>query len=116
MNAPVADPMLSVRGLSTVLETESGLARAVDALSLTIERRETFALVGESGSGKSMTALSLLRLLPDNGRIESGSVILGSTDLCSLREFDMQRVRGARIGIIFQEPATSLNPVMPVGR
>ena len=116
MSAIAAEPMLSVRGLSTVLETESGLARAVDALSLTIDRRETFALVGESGSGKSMTALSLLRLLPDNGRIESGSVMLGGTDLCLLREFDMQRVRGARIGIIFQEPATSLNPVMPVGR
>ncbi len=109
-------PMLSVRDLNTVLETESGLARAVDALSLSIDRRETFALVGESGSGKSMTALSLLRLLPDNGRIESGSVVLGGEDLCRLREFDMQRVRGARIGIIFQEPATSLNPVMPVGR
>jgi len=112
----VAEPMLSVSGLSTVLETESGLARAVDALSISIDRRETFALVGESGSGKSMTALSLLRLLPDNGRIESGSVVLGGTDLCLLREFDMQRVRGARIGIIFQEPATSLNAVMPVGR
>jgi peptide/nickel transport system ATP-binding protein len=72
--------MLSVQGLTTVLETESGLARAVDALSLTIDRRETFALVGESGSGKSMTALSLLRLLPDNGRIASGSVVLGGTD------------------------------------
>ncbi|HEX5612992.1 MAG TPA: ABC transporter ATP-binding protein [Burkholderiales bacterium] len=111
-----AEPMLSVRGLSTVLETESGLARAVDALSLSIDKRETFALVGESGSGKSMTALSLLRLLPDNGRIESGEVRLGGTDLLSLRELDMQRVRGARIGIIFQEPATSLNAVMTVGR
>src|SRR4029079_4086607 len=112
----VAEPMLSVSGLSTVLETESGLARAVDALSISIDRRETFALVGESGSGKSMTALSLLRLLPDNGRIEAGSVVLGGPDLSLLREFDMQRVRGARIGIIFQEPATSLNAVMPVGR
>jgi len=116
MSAVASEPMLQVRELSTVLETESGLARAVDALSLSIERRETFALVGESGSGKSMTALSLLRLLPDNGRIASGSVALGGTDLLGLREFDMQRVRGARIGIIFQEPATSLNAVMPVGR
>jgi len=116
MSAVASGPMLQVRELSTVLETESGLARAVDALSLSIERRETFALVGESGSGKSMTALSLLRLLPDNGRIASGSVALGGTDLLGLREFDMQRVRGARIGIIFQEPATSLNAVMPVGR
>ncbi len=111
-----SEPMLAVERLSTVLDTESGLARAVDALSLTIDRRETFALVGESGCGKSLTALSMLRLLPENGRIESGAVRLGGVDLCSLREFDMQRVRGARIGIIFQEPATSLNPVMPVGR
>ena len=122
MNAVLAEraarsePMLAVQELSTVLDTESGVARAVDALSLTIDRRETFALVGESGSGKSMTALSLLRLLPDNGRIESGAVRLGGIDLCALRELDMQHVRGARIGIIFQEPATSLNPVMPVGR
>ena len=109
-------PMLAVERLSTVLDTESGLARAVDALSLTIDQRETFALVGESGSGKSMTALSLLRLLPDNGRIEQGSALLRGDNLFALREFEMQRVRGARIGIIFQEPATSLNPVMPVGR
>ena len=114
--AASAGPMLSVEALSTVLDTESGVARAVDALSMSIDRRETFALVGESGCGKSMTALSLLRLLPDNGRIEAGAVRLGGVDLCALRELDMQRVRGARIGIIFQEPATSLNAVMPVGR
>jgi len=108
--------MLAVEALSTILDTESGVARAVDALSMTIDRRETFALVGESGCGKSMTALSLLRLLPENGRIEAGAVRLVGVDLCALRELDMQRVRGARIGIIFQEPGTSLNPVMPVGR
>ena len=110
-----AEPLLAVQTLSTVLDTESGIARAVDALSMTIDRRQTFALVGESGCGKSMTALSLLRLLPENGRIEAGAVRLGGVDLCALRELDMQRVRGARIGIIFQEPATSLNPVLPVG-
>src|SRR4029079_11759223 len=112
----VAEPMLSVSGLSTVLETESGLARAVDALSISIDRRETLALVRESGRGKSSTALSLLRLLPDNGRIEAGAVVLGGTDLCLLREFDMQRVRGALLCIISEEPAASLNAVMPVGR
>lgn len=110
------DPLLITEGLETVLETEQGLARAVDSLSLSIDRRETFALVGESGCGKSMTALSLLRLLPDNGRIAAGSIRLLGQDLCALRELDMQRVRGARISIIFQEPATSLNPVMTVGR
>ena len=112
----MSDTLLVTDGLQTVLETEVGLAHAVDSLSLTIERRETFALVGESGCGKSMTALSLLRLLPDNGRIAGGSIRLQGQDLCALRELDMQRVRGARIGIIFQEPSTSLNPVMSVGR
>ncbi|MBP6814283.1 MAG: ABC transporter ATP-binding protein [Burkholderiaceae bacterium] len=112
----MSDPLLVTDALQTVLETEAGLAHAVDCLSLTIERRETFALVGESGCGKSMTALSLLRLLPDNGRIAGGSIRLQGQDLCALRELDMQRVRGARIGIIFQEPSTSLNPVMSVGR
>ena len=112
----MTDPLLVIDGLQTVLETEVGLAHAVDSLSLTIERRETFALVGESGCGKSMTALSLLRLLPDNGRIAGGSIRLQGEDLCALRELDMQQVRGARIGIIFQEPSTSLNPVMTVGR
>ena len=111
----MSDTLLVTDGLQTVLETEVGLAHAVDSLSLTIERRETFALVGESGCGKSMTALSLLRLLPDNGRIAGGSIRLQGQDLCALRELDMQRVRGARIGIIFQEPSTSLNPVMKIG-
>jgi peptide/nickel transport system ATP-binding protein len=112
----MSDPLLVTEDLSTVLETEAGLARAVDSLSLSIERRETFALVGESGCGKSMTALSLLRLLPDNGRIAGGAIRLLGQDLCALRELDMQAVRGARVGIIFQEPSTSLNPVMTVGR
>ncbi len=111
--------MLRVQDLHTVLETDSGLVRAVEAVTLTIERGETFALVGESGCGKSMTALSILRLLPDNGRVERGAVQLAASgreiDLVQLPESRMRDVRGRRVSIIFQEPSTSLNPVMPVG-
>jgi len=107
--------MLALENLHTVLATESGLVRAVEAVSLTIERGETFALVGESGCGKSMTALSILRLLPDNGRVSAGRIDLAGTDIAQLPESRMRDVRGRRISIIFQEPATSLNPVLRVG-
>jgi peptide/nickel transport system ATP-binding protein len=107
--------MLTLDKLHTVLDTDTGLVRAVEAVSLTIERGETFALVGESGCGKSMTALSILRLLPDNGRVSDGRIDLAGTDIAQLPESKMRDVRGRRIGIIFQEPATSLNPVVRVG-
>lgn len=108
--------MLRIENLTTDIATDSGLVRAVDALTLTLERGETFALVGESGCGKSMTALSLLRLLPDSGRISAGCIDLDGTDIAQLPEARMRDVRGKRISIIFQEPGTSLNPVMTVGR
>ncbi len=108
--------MLKIHQMTTVLDSDSGLVRAVEALSLTIERGETFALVGESGCGKSMTALSILRLLPDNGRVESGTVEVDGTEIMALPESRMRDIRGRRISIIFQEPSTSLNPVMTVGR
>lgn len=114
--------MLQLDDLHVVLDAEAGLVRALDGLSLTLQRGETYALVGESGCGKSMTALAMLRLLPDNGRIVAGRVLLGAevpdakpTELLRLPEVDMRRIRGGRVGIIFQEPATSLNPVMRVG-
>jgi peptide/nickel transport system ATP-binding protein len=107
--------MLVLDKLHTVLHSEQGLVRAVEAVSLTIERGETFALVGESGCGKSMTALSILRLLPDNGRVSDGRILLQGTDIAQLPESRMRDVRGRRIGIIFQEPSTSLNPVVRVG-
>jgi peptide/nickel transport system ATP-binding protein len=107
--------MLAITNLHTELDSESGLVRAVEALDLTIERGETFALVGESGCGKSMTALSILRLLPDNGRVAQGAIEIDGTDIAQLPEARMRDVRGRRIGIIFQEPATSLNPVLRVG-
>ncbi len=108
--------MLTIANLTTDLDSDGGLVRAVDALSLTIERGETFALVGESGCGKSMTALSILRLLPDSGRVSGGTVGVHGTDIVQLPEAQMRDIRGRRISIIFQEPSTSLNPVMTVGR
>jgi peptide/nickel transport system ATP-binding protein len=115
MQAAAPTSALTVDDLHTVLDTERGLLRAVEALALTIARGETFALVGESGCGKSMTAASILRLLPDNGRITQGRVHLGAQELTQLPESRMRAVRGRRIGIIFQEPGTSLNPVLRVG-
>jgi peptide/nickel transport system ATP-binding protein len=106
---------LNVQNLVVDLQTEMGMARAVDALSITLEKGQTFALVGESGCGKSMTALSLLRLLPDNAVIQKGQVNLSDVDVFKLSENEMRAIRGRRISIIFQEPSTSLNPVMTVG-
>ncbi|MPT28544.1 MAG: ABC transporter ATP-binding protein [Achromobacter sp.] len=107
--------LLEVRGLDVDIAGESGMTHAVKRLRLAIARRQTFALVGESGCGKSMTALALLRLLPDAGRIVGGQIDLDGEDLNRLPESAMRGVRGGRIGIIFQEPSTSLNPVMRVG-
>jgi len=106
---------IRIQDLEVALDAEAGLVRAIDGLSLAIERGETFALVGESGCGKSMTALALMRLLPENGRVVAGHIEVGGTDTLALPESGMRSVRGGRIGMIFQEPSTSLNPVMKVG-
>jgi peptide/nickel transport system ATP-binding protein len=108
-------PLLEVRDLRAWLSGEEATVRAVDGVDITIGHGETYALLGESGCGKSMTALSVARLLPDNGRIVSGTVRLRGTDLLGLAEARMREVRGRRIGMIFQEPGTSLNPVLTVG-
>ncbi len=108
--------MLSTTDLQVELDADAGLVRAIDGLSLAIRRGETFALVGESGCGKSMTALALMRLLPDSGSVVAGDITLDNTDVLGLPESKMRAVRGGRIGMIFQEPGTSLNPVLTVGR
>jgi peptide/nickel transport system ATP-binding protein len=108
--------VLEVQHLSTYFFTAEGVARAVDDVSFDVRRGRTLALVGESGCGKSVTALSIMRLVPDPpGRTVAGKVILEGTDLLMLSERQMQSVRGDRIGMVFQEPMTSLNPVFTVG-
>jgi peptide/nickel transport system ATP-binding protein len=108
--------VLDVKGLQTVFFTNSGLFRAVDDVSFSVHRGETLAIVGESGCGKSVTALSIMRLVPDPpGRIVGGSIMLEGTDLLGLDESEMRAIRGNRISMIFQEPMTSLNPVIRIG-
>ncbi len=107
--------MLVIDDLKVALDAEAGLIKAIDGLKLSIERGETFALVGESGCGKSMTALALMRLLPENGRVTQGRYELQGEDVLALPESAMRAIRGGRIGMIFQEPSTSLNPVIRVG-
>ena len=110
-----ASSVLNVTDLDIALDTDDQLRFAVKALALTIHRGETFALVGESGSGKSMTAMALMRLLPEALRVVGGRIELQGTELTHLSEAAMRSVRGARAGMIFQEPGTSLNPVMRIG-
>lgn len=110
-----APSVLSVTALDIALDTDDQVRFAVKALALTIHRGETFALVGESGSGKSMTAMALMRLLPEALRVVGGRIELQGTELTQLSEAAMRSVRGARAGMIFQEPGTSLNPVMRIG-
>ena len=116
--APAAaqDAVLSVRDLRTQFFTRDGVVRAVDGVSLEVKRGETLGVVGESGCGKSVLALSVMRLIPaDAGRIVSGSVKFEGAELTTLSERRMRSIRGNRISMIFQEPMTSLNPVLTVG-
>jgi oligopeptide/dipeptide ABC transporter ATP-binding protein len=109
--------LLAVRNLRTTFRTAAGLVRAVDGVSWDIEEGETVALVGESGCGKSVSALSIMRLVAEPaGRIEAGEILFKGRDLLGLSEEQMQHVRGREIGMIFQEPMTSLNPVLTIGR
>ena len=110
------DPVLEVRDLRTYFHTEEGVARAVDGVSFAVGRGQTLGLVGESGCGKSVSAFSIMRLVPEPpGRIEAGQILLKGRDLLSLDEEEMRRVRGDDIAMIFQEPMTSLNPVLTCG-
>ena len=109
--------VLEVDNLQTFFYTRAGLAKAVDGVSFSLDRGRTLAIVGESGCGKSVTALSLMRLVADPpGRIVGGSVRLDGVDLLGLDETAMRGIRGNQISMIFQEPMTSLNPVMTIGR
>ena len=109
------DPLLSIADLTVEFPTDHGPARAVDRVSLAVTRGEVLGVVGESGCGKSMTALSVLRLVPSPGRITSGEIRFVGQDLLSLPLRALQALRGRKIAMIFQEPMTALNPVLTVG-
>src|SRR3569832_1006537 len=110
------EPLLVVDDLRTVFDLRQGEVRAVDGVSFTLKPHETLAIVGESGCGKSITALSLMRLVPDPpGRIASGRVELEGRDLLALDEEAMRDVRGKDVAMILQEPVASLNPVLTIG-
>jgi peptide/nickel transport system ATP-binding protein/oligopeptide transport system ATP-binding protein len=110
-------PLLEVRNIKTYFHTQDGIVKAVDGVSYDVNRGETIALVGESGCGKTVSALSILRLVAEPaGKILAGEIIFDGVDLLKLSDEDMHKMRGARISIIFQEPQTSLNPVLTIGR
>ncbi len=110
-------PVLQIKDLRTFFDTRDGTVRAVNGVSLEVYAGETLCIVGESGCGKSVTAMTILGLLPKPpARIESGEILFQGTDLLKLDEQDMQAIRGNEISMIFQEPMTSLNPVLTIGR
>ena len=117
MTAPERAPLLEIRELKTHFFTRDGVVRAVDGVSCRLDPGETLAVVGESGCGKSVTALSILRLIASPpGRIVGGEVLFNGRNLLELPDAEMRRIRGNEISMIFQEPMTSLNPVLTIGR
>src|SRR5215475_13111037 len=111
------EPVLRVSSLRTEIERQGRpTVRAVDGVSLTVAAGECLGLVGESGCGKTMTARSVVRLLPAGGAITAGSVMLAGTELTGLAERDMQTIRGNDVGMVFQDPSSCLDPTMPIGR
>ena len=110
-------PLLEVKNIRTYFHTQDGVVKAVDGVSYDVNRGETIALVGESGCGKTVSALYILRLVAEPaGKIISGEILFNGVDLLKLSDAEMHKMRGARISIIFQEPQTSLNPVLTIGR
>ena len=116
--APVAegDPLLQIKELKTQFETKQGIVKAVDGLSLDLYEGEVVGLVGESGCGKTMTALSIMRLLPGNGQAVAGDISFEGMNLLQHSAEEMQQIRGRKIAMIFQEPMTALTPTMTIGR
>lgn len=108
-------PILIVRGLKTYFYTEDGVVKAVDGVDFDVYEGETLGIVGESGCGKSVTALSILRILDEKGKIVDGQVLLNGVDLTKIDEQDMRKIRGKDIAMIFQEPMVALNPVFTIG-
>ena len=108
-------PLLAVKNLSVVFNLPDGILKAVDALSFTIDRKETVAIAGESGCGKSVTAFSIMRLLARPGEIVGGEIVFNGRNLLAISEDEMRNLRGNSVSMVFQEPMTSLNPVLKVG-
>mgnify|MGYP000965875809 CR=1 FL=1 len=108
-------PLLEIKDLHTDIEIRSGVVRALSGVDLVVNAGETLGVVGESGSGKTMTALSLMGLLPQGGRVSSGSMLLEGEDLTSMPPASVRKLRGTKVGMIFQDPLTSLNPTMRIG-
>ena len=108
-------PLLEIEDLRTEIRLRAATVHALDGVSLTVEAGECLGIVGESGSGKTMTALSIMQLLPPGGRIVGGSITLGGEDIAAMDDRGMRQIRGNEIGMIFQDPMTSLNPVMTIG-
>src|SRR3989440_8039512 len=108
--------LLEVKNLRTYFFTDDGVSKAVDDVSYSVDKEETLGVVGESGCGKSVTALSIMRLIPDPpGKTVGGEIFFEGRDLLKISEEEMRTIRGNKIGMIFQEPMTSLNPVFTVG-
>ncbi|MBB6468130.1 ABC transporter ATP-binding protein [Aminobacter carboxidus] len=116
MTAPeIQKPLLDVRGLTIEIETRRGPAVIVDGINLTVGKGETVGVVGESGCGKSLTMLSLVRLLPNKIKVKGGTAEFAGRDLLRMSKSELRQVRGGKIGFVFQDPMTSLNPVMRIG-
>ncbi len=109
-------PCLDIANLTTLFRSRKGVVRAVDGLSLKVGKGELLGLVGESGCGKSVTLLSVLRLIPYPGETVSGSIIFEGKDLLKKSKEEMRKVRGMKISMVFQDPMTSLNPVLTIGK
>ena len=111
------EKLLSIKDLQVQYKTEDGIVYAVNGVNLEVFKGETLGLVGETGAGKTTTALSILRLLPERtGKITGGSILLEGTDVLQATEADMRAIRGNQVSMIFQDPMTSLNPIIPVGK
>ncbi|HZG66345.1 MAG TPA: ATP-binding cassette domain-containing protein, partial [Herpetosiphonaceae bacterium] len=110
-------PLLEVKDLQTHFRTDDGLVKAVNGVSFHVDKGETLGIVGESGSGKSVTSMSVMRLIPNPpGKIVGGKILFDGEDLLTYDEDEMRKIRGKNIAMIFQDPMTSLNPVLTIGR
>jgi peptide/nickel transport system ATP-binding protein len=110
------EPILEVRELRTQFETDAGMVRAVDGVSFNVMPGETLGIVGESGSGKSVTALSIMKLLPDQARIAGGEIVFRGRDILRMTGEEIRSLRGGRVAMVFQDPMTSLNPVLRISK